>query len=88
MDGYAVRTADCAPGTPLTRIGESAAGHPFDMDQYTRLRGIAAREKEISFDEQGHRISQSSVIDTQRRPPLDYQSLQGIEQLKLPENMQ
>ena len=32
MDGYAVRAADCVPGTPLTRIGESAAGHPFEGD--------------------------------------------------------
>ena len=29
MDGYAVRRSDCAPGAPLVRIGESAAGHPF-----------------------------------------------------------
>ena len=30
MDGYAVRAADClTAGTRLTRIGESAAGHPF-----------------------------------------------------------
>jgi molybdopterin molybdotransferase len=29
MDGYAVRFADCAPGTSLTLIGEAAAGHPF-----------------------------------------------------------
>jgi molybdopterin molybdotransferase len=29
MDGYAVRRSECAPGTPLVRIGESAAGHPF-----------------------------------------------------------
>ena len=30
MDGYAVRAADCSlPGAIVTRIGESAAGHPF-----------------------------------------------------------
>jgi len=30
MDGYGVRSSDCvAIGTKLTRIGESAAGHPF-----------------------------------------------------------
>ena len=29
MDGYAVRRSECAPGAPLVRIGESAAGHPF-----------------------------------------------------------
>ena len=29
MDGFAVRSADCQPSAPLTRIGESAAGHPF-----------------------------------------------------------
>jgi molybdopterin molybdotransferase len=29
MDGYAVRTAEAKPGTQLTIIGESAAGHGF-----------------------------------------------------------
>ena len=29
MDGYGVRAADTQAGTPLTVIGESAAGHPF-----------------------------------------------------------
>ena len=29
MDGYAVRFADCAPGSSLNLIGEAAAGHPF-----------------------------------------------------------
>ena len=37
MDGYAVKSADCQPGAPLTRIGESAAGHPFASQ-------LAARE--------------------------------------------
>ncbi len=47
MDGYAVRAADCATaGTHLTRIGESAAGHPWNgtlkaADQ--RGRGGAVR---------------------------------------------
>jgi Molybdopterin biosynthesis enzyme len=30
MDGYAVKSADAAPGAELTVIGESAAGHGFD----------------------------------------------------------
>ncbi|AJE46304.1 gephyrin-like molybdotransferase Glp [Celeribacter indicus] len=30
MDGYALRSADCAPGASFAVVGESAAGHGFD----------------------------------------------------------
>ncbi|MFN8828386.1 MAG: gephyrin-like molybdotransferase Glp [Labrys sp. (in: a-proteobacteria)] len=75
MDGYAVRSADLASGTPLRVIGESAAGHAFTgtlgMGEAVRIftgAPVPAGADSVIIQERARRDGETVVFDGASAP--------------------